>query len=163
VTAFDFTVGTVLIVSVLWSLWRGAVREVFAIAGWVLAFLVANHYAEAASVWLPDSVSDDTMRYLLALTAVFVLVLLAVHLLGSVLAGGLRALGLGVFDRVLGIAFGVLRGALLILLGVMLAGMTPLPQTAAWRNAVSSASLEAAVEWARPSLPQAFAERIRYD
>jgi len=61
------------------------------------------------------------------------------------------------------VIFGFLRGVLLVLLGVALAGMTPLPDTLVWREASSSRWFVAVVEWVRPSLPQAFASRIRYD
>jgi membrane protein required for colicin V production len=79
------------------------------------------------------------------------------------LAGALRAVGLGSADRVLGVLLGFVRGVLVVLVAVALAGMTPLPQTLVWREAKSSAWFVQGVEWARPSLPQAFASRIRYD
>ena len=162
-TGFDYAVVAVIGLSTLLSLWRGAVQQLFSLAGWLLAFGVANHFAPFAQHLVPETAGGETVRYLIAVTGVFLGTLLVTLLLGRLLAGLLHSLGLGVADRVLGVLFGFLRGVLLVLLGVALAGMTPLPQTMVWRGASTSAWFVAAVEWARPSLPQAFAERIRYD
>ncbi len=162
-TGFDYAVIAVIGLSTLLSLWRGAVQQLFSLAGWLLAFAVANHFAPLVQDWVPASAGGETVRYLIAVIGVFLGTLLLILLAGRLLAGALRGLGLGVADRMLGVLFGFLRGVLLVLLGVALAGMTPLPQTLVWRDAASSAWFVAAVEWARPSLPQAFASRIRYD
>jgi membrane protein required for colicin V production len=163
VTGFDYAVIAVIGLSTVLSLWRGAVQQLFSLAGWFLAFVVANHFAPLLQDWVPESAGGETVRYLIAVTGIFIGTLLVMLLVGRLLAGVLRGLGLGMADRVLGVAFGFLRGVLLVLLGVALAGMTPLPQTMVWREAASSAWFTGVVEWARPSLPQAFASRIRYD
>jgi len=163
VTGFDYAVIAVIGLSTLLSLWRGAVQQLFSLAGWALAFAVANHFAPLVQGWVPDSAGGETVRYLIAVSGVFLATLLFTLFVGRLLAGALRGLGLGVADRVLGVLFGFLRGVLLVLLSVALAGMTPLPQTMVWRDAATSAHCVAAVEWVRPSLPQAFASRIRYD
>ena len=162
-TGFDYVVIAVIGLSTLFSLWRGAVQQLFSLAGWLLAFAVANHFAPLVQGWVPESAGGETMRYLVAVTGVFIGTFLLTVFAGRLLAGALRGLGLGVADRLLGVLFGFLRGVLLVLLGVALAGMTPLPQTLVWRDAATSVWFVSAVEWARPSLPQAFASRIRYD
>jgi membrane protein required for colicin V production len=163
VTGFDYAAIAVIGASTLLSLGRGAVEQFFSLVGWVLAFVVANHYAPAVQHWVPESAGGETLRYLIATVALFLATLLLVLLAGRLLGGVLRGLGLGAADRLLGLLFGGLRGVLLMLLGVALAGMTPLPETLVWREAASSRWFVAVVEWARPSLPQAFASRIRYD
>jgi membrane protein required for colicin V production len=62
----------------------------------------------------------------------------------------------------LGASFGVLRGMLVVVLAVMLAGMTSLPAAAWWREAVLAPPLETAVIAAKPWLPQELAKRIKY-
>ena len=41
-TWLDYAALGVVAVSVAWGIWRGLVREVISVAGWVLAFLAAN-------------------------------------------------------------------------------------------------------------------------
>lgn len=162
-TGFDYAVIAIVGASTLMSLWRGAIQQLFSLAGWLLAFGVANHFAPAVQGWVPESAGGETVRYLIATVGVFLATLMLTLLAGRLLAGALRGLGLGAADRILGVVFGLLRGVLLVLLGVALAGMTPLPETLVWREAASSAWFVRVVEWARPSLPQAFASRIHYD
>lgn len=162
-TGFDYAAVTVIGLSTVLSLWRGAVEQLFSIAGWVLAFAVARQFAPLAQGWVPAELGGENLRQLLATAGLFLLTLVLVLLAGRLLAGLLRGAGLGVADRVLGILLGFVRGVLIVLFGVALAGMTPLPETLMWRQAASSAWFVGVVEWSRPLLPQAFAERIRYD
>jgi membrane protein required for colicin V production len=161
-TGFDYAVIAIVGISTLMSVWRGAVQQLFSLAGWMLAFGVANHFAPLVQDWVPASAGGETVRYLIATVVVFVATLFLTLLVGRLLAGALRGLGLGAADRILGVVFGFSRGVLLVLLAVALAGMTPLPGTLVWREAATSAWLVRVVEWARPSLPQAFASRIHY-
>lgn len=162
-TGFDYAAIAVIGLSTLLSLWRGAVQQVFSLAAWGVALVVANHFAPWLQGRLPDDIEGETTRFLVAVVGLFIAALVATTGLGRLLAGALRAVGLGSADRVLGVLLGFVRGVLVVLVAVALAGMTPLPQTLVWREAKSSAWFVQGVEWARPSLPQAFASRIRYD
>jgi membrane protein required for colicin V production len=84
---------------------------------------------------------------------------------------GLAAIALGALvrkgrmtgtDRVLGALFGLVRGVLLLVALVLLAGLTPLPRERAWRNAVLSQPLEGAAILVRTYLPGPLASRIHY-
>ena len=44
-TAFDYGFLAVLAVSIAWGVWRGLVRELLSLAGWVIAFLCATLFA----------------------------------------------------------------------------------------------------------------------
>ena len=44
--AVDWVIVVVLVISVLLSLWRGFVREALSLAGWVVAFIVANLFVQ---------------------------------------------------------------------------------------------------------------------
>jgi membrane protein required for colicin V production len=161
-TAFDYAVLTVLAVSVGLGLWRGVVGELLALAAWVVAFLAAK--AGAAEVagfftpWLPE----PGMRMAAAYVAIVLGVLIVFAIGRRIVALLLRAVGLGLLDRLLGGAFGVLRGAMVVLFMVMLAGLTPLPAAEWWRTAVLAPPLETAVIAVKPWLPQEFAKRIKY-
>jgi membrane protein required for colicin V production len=74
----------------------------------------------------------------------------------------LKAVGLGLLDRLLGASFGVLRGILVVWVAVLVAGMTPLPKAGWWRDAMLALPLETAVIAAKPWLPAEAAKRIRF-
>jgi len=162
VTAFDYAVLGVLGASLLLGLWRGVVSEVLALAAWIVGFLAARAYAGEAAALYGRWLADATWRYAagFATVVIGVLVVFAVGRLALSLL--LRAVGLGLIDRLLGAAFGVLRGVAMAVVAVLLGGMTALPKEAWWREATLAAPLETAVIALKPWLPPEVAKRIRY-
>jgi membrane protein required for colicin V production len=61
-----------------------------------------------------------------------------------------------------GALFGLVRGGLIVFVGVMLAGLTSIPKEPFWREAALSGPVETAVLAAKPALPKDLAQRIRY-
>ena len=161
-TAFDYAVLTVLGMSVLLGLWRGVVSEILALAAWVVAFLAARAEAAEVANWLAPQIAEPALRLAAAYALVVVAVLAVFSIARLVLKLLLKAVGLGLLDRMLGAAFGALRGVLVVLVAVLVAGMTPLPKMEWWREARLAPPLETAVLAAKPWLPADAAKRIRY-
>lgn len=161
-TVFDYVVLATLAASVLLGLWRGVVSEILALVAWVAAFFLARSQSAIVAEWLSPHIAEAGMRQAAAYALVFVGVLLLFALGRMLVSMMLKAVGLGVLDRLLGAAFGVLRGLLVVLAGMMVAGMTPLPQTDGWRNAILAPPLETAVIAVKPWLPMEVAKRIRF-
>lgn len=161
-TWFDYAVLMVIAASLLLGFWRGVVGEVLALAAWVLAFFVAREFALPVSEFYSSLLSDRSMQYLAGFATVFVAVLVVVGIARLVVSFLLRAVGLGLIDRMLGAIFGIARGVLVVLLCVMLGGLTPLPKESWWRNAVFAPPLETAVLAMKPWMPEAMAKKIRY-
>jgi len=162
-TWVDWAVLAVLGLSALLGVWRGFVREVLALAGWVAAGIVAVLFAGQIALAMPQDFATPLVRHLLAAALIFVLVLVVAGLAGVLLSKMLHAVGLGALDRALGGVFGLVRGALIVLVAVLLIGLTDLPRDPAWRNAKLSGPLETAAIAAKIYLPDAIAKRIRYD
>ena len=160
-TWFDYAVFAVLGFSLVIGVLRGLTRELISLAGWVAAFVLATLFSGEAARWMPESLGP-LLAGLLAFLAVFVGVLLVTFFIGLILSMLLRAAGLGVADRMLGALFGLLRGVVIVLVAVMLAGLTPLPREASWKQAVLSGPIETAVLALKPFLPEGVAERLRY-
>lgn len=162
-TLFDYAVLTIVGASVLLSIFRGLVREVLALAAWVVAFFTAGLLGNVVAGWLATSILDDSVRVLVAFIAVFLATLISMSLIALAVSGLMRKAGLGVEDRVLGSFFGFARGMLIVMLLVLLAGLTGLPRQPAWTDAMLSAPLEALAAAAKPWLPQVLASNVSYD
>ena len=162
-TSFDYAVLIIIGLSVLLSMMRGFVREILALASWVVAFFVARAYVMEVAPLLPEAIPNDSLRYLAAFLALFLASLLVCSLLAIALSQLFRHVGLSWLDRGLGAFFGLARGLLIVVVLVLLAGLTSLPQDIRWRNAMFSAPLEAAVYGLLPWFPRAIAERVDYD
>jgi membrane protein required for colicin V production len=162
-TAFDYVVLTVVGLSVLLSVWRGAIRELFALAAWIVAFFVAQIYGPGVAALLPGTIENASMRLLVGLVIVFLAVLIVAGLFALLLSKLIRAVGLGLADRALGGVFGLLRGMLVVLILVLLCGLTAMPRQPMWREAMLSAPLEAAALAVKSYLPSELYKRISYD
>jgi len=162
VSWLDYAVIGVVAVSVAWGVWRGLVREVMSLAGWVIAFLAANLLAGPVGERLPESMARAELRVLLAFVGIFILSLVITTLAGLLLSRIAKAAGLGGLDRSLGGLFGALRGLLIVVALALAAGLTTLPQRMAWKDSASTPTLERLCLSLKPWLPPALSERLRY-
>jgi membrane protein required for colicin V production len=162
-TLFDYAVLTIVGASVVVSIMRGFAREVLALAGWVVAFVVANALSGAVAGSFTSVISDGSLRALTAFVAVFVMTLIAASLLAMGVSRLLKSAGLGLEDRLLGSVFGLARGMLIVMVMVLLAGLTALPRQPAWSDAMLSPPLEAFARVIKPWLTQAVSRYISYD
>jgi membrane protein required for colicin V production len=162
-TVVDYAVLAIVGLSVLISVWRGAVREVLALVAWLAAFLAAQAYAPVAAVYLPASIENAALRLLAGFAGIFVLVLVLTTLVAAAISRLVRSAGLGPLDRGLGAIFGVARGMLVVIILVLLCGLTTYPRMPSWRDAMLSPALEAAAASVKPFLPYELARRIDFD
>lgn len=161
-TVFDYVVLAIIALSCLLGFWRGVVSEVLALVAWVAAFIAARTWGQAAGGYLSGVVAEPALRYAAGFVAVLIGVLLLFGIARMVLSLLVRAVGLGLIDRILGAGFGILRGGLIVFVGVLLAGMTTFPKSQWWRNGWLAPPLETAVIAAKPWLPAEVGKRIQY-
>lgn len=162
-TGFDYTVLLVVGSSVLLGLLRGAIREVCALAGWAVAFLAARAYTPSLAAVLPASLPGGALRYIIAWVLLFFGVLLATGLVTLLAVQLVHGIGLGWLDKGLGVAFGCARGTLIVLVLVLAAGLTSLPQRPFWRHARLSSPLVAAANHLKHLLPGDLSKRIQFE
>ena len=161
-TFFDYTVLSVVGISVVVGVWRGVVSELLALAAWVVAFFAAREFAPNLVSWLAKWITDPSLGLAAAYAAIFVGVLVIFAILRFVVSKMLSAVGLGLLDRLLGACFGALRGGLIVLFAVMLAGLTPLPAKPFWRDAELAQPLETVVIATKRWMPADLAARIKF-
>jgi membrane protein required for colicin V production len=139
--------------SALIGLIRGLVGTLVSTAAWLLAGWVTFEFGGQAASWLSDD-GNPTMTELFGGYALsFVVVMLAVALIGALAKSMVRSVGLSGVDRMLGAALGLLRGAFLACILVLLMGFTPLPREPSWRQSSVVPVLLPAAGWMRSKLP----------
>ena len=159
----DLIVLLVLVLTVVRGLVRGLVDTLFSLAAWVLAFVSGKWGALMVAPLLPIGVENPAIRYFAGFAVIFLVVLIGVLLLGHALASLVKAAGLGGADKALGGVLGLAKG-LVILVGLTLAaGLTSLPRTDFWKQAMLSDSLQAMALRALPLLPADVAKYVRYE
>jgi membrane protein required for colicin V production len=162
-TWFDYAVLAILAVSVLMSLLHGLVRELLALASWIIAFMAAQWLAVDVAPLLPAALSNPSLRLLAAFVVIFLTVLVSMSLLAIFLSRLVKSAGLGGADRMLGAVFGLVRGLAIVTAVVLLAGLTALPRQQEWQRAVLIPPLQALASMVKVWLPYDLAKRISYD
>ena len=161
-TIFDYLVLFVLVCSVVISTLRGLVKEILSLLGWIVAFVVANAYGAQLAPLLPEVIPGDTARLIVAFIALFLGVRILMGLLSLAIGALVEATGLSLADRGLGGLFGLARGIVIVLAGVILCGMTDLPRQPFWQEALLSPIAETGARTVKPFLPAAMAQHVNF-
>ncbi|MEO1550993.1 MAG: CvpA family protein [Pseudomonadota bacterium] len=116
----------ILAVSAVLAYSRGLVREVMSILGWVIAAAVAFVFAPDVEPLvyeiplLSDIIQENcVIATLAAFALVFVVALIVVSIFTPLVSGAIQNSALGPLDQGLGFLFGLARGALLILVALI--------------------------------------------
>jgi membrane protein required for colicin V production len=129
-TATDWIIALVILISVVQAASAGFFQEAFGIGGLVFGYLLAawNYHRLAdcfsvnvSSVWLAD---------IAAFLIIFVGVMLLAGIAGRLARWAMKEAGLRVVDRVLGAALGLLRGCLVV--AIVLTSMAAFTPTSKW-------------------------------
>ena len=147
-TGWDYFVIAALLISVALGMLRGLVRTVFALAAWIVALIgtpLATGPLLALTGW--------SLHPLFVAVLVFFVLLVAVRLLGGLIARALAKVGLGLADRSLGAVLGVVRALIIVTIVALVARHLGADREAAWQQALSRPLLYELVSWVTPYLP----------
>jgi membrane protein required for colicin V production len=107
-------------------------------------------------------IPGEALRLIVAFIALFLGVRVLMGLLALAISALIEASGLSLADRGLGGLFGLGRGIVIVLAGVILCGMTSIPQQAFWKDALFSPMAETGARTVKPFLPAAFAQHVQF-
>ena len=121
----DLVVLAVLALSALAGLVRGLVREVLGVGAWALALLLASPWGLLPTVapFMRSRITDPNLADGAAFLAVFAPALIVLWIVARILSGYVQRSAVGGLDRTLGLVFGLARGALLVVIAYILAGL----------------------------------------
>ena len=155
-TLLDFFVVGILLVSAILAFIRGFTREMFSLLGWIGAAAAAWFLLPYTEPYARQIVNDVLAARVIASVAVFIVVLFAITFIGAPIAGRVRESHFSSMDRLLGGMFGVVRGAVLIILGyLVLVSFYPQDSQIPWmRDAISKRYLEQGLQVADDLLPE---------
>ena len=156
----DYVIIGIIALSAIISVVRGFVKEVLSLVAWVLAFWVALTFSPQLSVLLSDYIATPSVSLFTAFAALFIVTLILSALVNHLIAAIVEKTGLSGTDRMLGVLFGLLRGAAIVTLLVLLAAATPMPSDAWWQNSVLIEHFEKLAIWARQFLPVGLAQYV---
>ncbi len=110
----DWIIVAILSVSSVIGLIRGFFKEVFSLLIWVVAIVLATLYSGYLEQYLRHIIETPSLRTISAFVAIFVVVLLVGTLISVGLDLLVKASGLSLSNRLLGMGFGFARGLFFI-------------------------------------------------
>ena len=154
----DLAMLGVLLLSLGLGLWRGFVLEVLALIGWVVAYFAAQWLAPIWAPHLPLGEPGSNLNYAASFAVAFMAVLIGWGLASRVLRMLVNATPLRGADRVLGAAFGLLRGVLLLMVLATAVALTPAATSPEWHRSQGVQWLAVAMQGLKPLLPRDIAQ-----
>ncbi len=121
ITFFDWIVFGVVGVSALLALFRGFIREVLSLVGWIAAAWVTMKYYSSVADIFKQHIESNLVANGMAALALFFGVLILVSIVNAIVMRFLHAGGQTSFlDAALGAVFGFLRGAFILSLSFVM-------------------------------------------
>lgn len=162
-TALDLAVLAIVGLSTIVALARGAVREIVGFLAWIGAFAAAWFGFAPLRPIVKEALGHDLLVDLATIGLVFVVPLLALKILGAMLARAVSGGAVGLVDRLLGLLFGFARGAFLVALAWLLATMlVPRDRHPDWvRRALALPYIETSAAWLQGFLPAELESKVR--
>ena len=123
ITLFDFAVAAIIVVSGLFALARGFVREALSVIGWIAAIFVTFLLFPHTQPFGRFYVSSPLLADLITGALIFLFTLVLFSLLSYAVAMRVRESRISTLDRSLGFVFGLIRGAVIVCIAYLLANM----------------------------------------
>jgi membrane protein required for colicin V production len=135
-SATDYILIATALISALVGAMRGFLREAVALVAWLLALFVAWHFSELIEPHLGGLLSGSYVKPWAARAIIVVLILMIGAAVGALLSHFVRLSIFSGMDRFLGLIFGLLRGAVLIGVFVILGQLLRLNDERWWTRSL---------------------------
>ncbi len=115
---FDWVIVSVILISAVLSLFRGFVKEILSLAGFVLALILAIRFQYQVADLITFTESPVS-KQVVGFFSIFIGTLVLCSIAATLVQKLIHSVGLSPLDRLLGMAFGALRGALMVLVAIL--------------------------------------------
>lgn len=155
----DIIILVIVLISALVSLVRGFFKEAVSLITWVGAIVITLLFTRQFATLLPrDTIESPAARLGISALVLFFGCLLIGGLINFLFQKILANAKLGPADRIIGAIFGIIRGALIVGLLVMIAHLAPtMQQEYWWRNSRLLPRFENIAEFIHERLPEEIA------
>lgn len=153
---FDLIVLLVVGLSALLSFFRGFIREVLSLGAWIGASVITLYAFPHVAEWVRPQVNSDMVASGLAAMGTFLASLIGISIITGLLLKYVKTgADVGLFDNILGLAFGVARGVLLLAIAYFIMGVVIRPEDQPeWiKTAKSKPYVEKAAKWVADVAP----------
>ena len=116
----DLIIGIILLLFAIAGLRKGLIIEAFYLASFIVGIYGAMYFSDVVADWMAGFV-DVGKEYLavIAFIVTFILFVVLIRFLGRLVSGLVDAISLGFLDKIGGFFFGIIKGALLTSIIIM--------------------------------------------
>ena len=158
----DYAIIGLISISFIIGLFRGLIREAFALITWGVAAWVGFNFCLPFAIFLESFISDTNARIATAFILLFVLTLILGAIINKLLGALIKKTGLTGTDRKAGLVFSIARGVIIIILLVMLAGLTPVPESSWWQKSQLLPHFQVLAAWLKTHIPEGIADYLKF-
>jgi membrane protein required for colicin V production len=143
----DYAIIIVIGLSTLISLIRGFAKEAMSLVVWFAAFFIASQFYQDLAVHITQ-INDEVLRNGVAIAILFVVTLIVGALVNYLIGQLVSKTGLSGTDRLLGLCFGALRGALIVsAILFFMDAFTGAPKTDWWQGSQLVPEFGVVIQW----------------
>jgi len=130
----DYIVLAIILISAVVGAFRGFLREIFSVIFWFVAVWLAWKFAPQLAPKLGGALREHEYGLWAARTLIFLPVVIAGYYLGAAVNHFVRLSMFSALDRLLGFLLGMVRGLVIIGIGIILAQAMRLDGEAWWKQ-----------------------------
>jgi len=135
VTFIDFAVVAIVVISTIYAVYRGFVRETLSIFALIAAAFASLYFAPGLVPFLRNWTSSPWLGVMMAYVGVFLVVLIPLSFMSYRFSESVHRSPVGALDRSLGLPFGVVRGLVIVgFLYIIFGLIMPIPKQPDWMN-----------------------------
>ncbi len=157
----DYVIIGIIALSAIIGLARGLIREVIALAVWIVAAVAAWMFYVPLAEQLAPWIATPSVRMAVAVLMLVIGVLIIGAIVAYLLSVLVEKTGLTGTDRLLGMVFGAGRGAVLVALLVFLATLTPVAEDPWWSQSRLLPKFQLLADLMLDMIPPDVTDRIR--
>ena len=136
-SAADWIILLVIVISVFQAAGEGFFHEAFGLAGLVVGYLVAAWQYPRLAAWFAPHIKAEWLGDIASFLIIFIGIVLVAGIAGRITRWLAKEAGLSFFDRFLGGILGFLRGCLLV--AIILVSMAAFTPTSRWLEGSATA------------------------
>jgi len=165
VSEVDLIILVCIAISAFISFLRGFLREALSLGTWIVAIVVTLVFTSRFATYLPlDAVESPLARASISALVLFVGALVTGSLTSWIITHLIAKESRGFTDRLIGVVFGVFRGALLVSLLVLAANLVPdLKREQWWQESTLLPRFQNAAAFLHSRMPPSIAQYLDID
>lgn len=158
----DFVIIGIIFIYMIKGFLRGLRVELFSLIFWLLACVISLSFSGEFSVFLNQSINHPIPKIAASFSLLFLMTLLIGRIIRLILSLFFKPLKLTYTDHLGGLILGTIHGMFFVVILVMLAGLTSLPNDLWWTESNLLPPYQNCALWIRNNIPSGLAEYIHY-